>query len=237
MICLLKESPFSTEKTRGAKSRRAIISETINRGRDDGHDQKKENSSEFMGFGKDYFDGGDKSLGYGSYRYDGRYSKAIEKIIKDYRLNPEMIIFEAGCAKGFIVQEFLQRGFLKSFGQDISEYAISSANEKCKAHLKIGSINSIQSSDESVDFLYSKEVLPHMSEGDIKLFLSECNRVLKKNGQIILEIQYSNSAKGRELMKIWDPTHVTLFSKEEWLNLIKNKFNKCGLFIHFKELF
>ena len=84
---------------------------------------------------------------------------------------------------------------------------------------------------------FSKEVLPHMSEGDIKLFLSECNRVLKKNGQIILEIQYSNSAKGRELMKIWDPTHVTLFSKEEWLNLIKNKFNKCGLFIHFKELF
>ena len=115
--------------------------------------------------------------------------KAIEKIIKDYRLNPEMIIFEAGCAKGFIVQEFLQRGFLKSFGQDISKYAISSANEKCREHLKIGSISTIQCSDESVDFLYSKEVLPHMSKGDIKLFLSECNRVLKKNGQIILEIQ------------------------------------------------
>ena len=56
----------------------------------------------------DYWDGS-RETGYGGYRYDGRWLKVAEAMVKTYGIKPGMRILDVGSGKGFLLHDFLDR--------------------------------------------------------------------------------------------------------------------------------
>ena len=59
-------------------------------------------SDDYEKFGFDYFDNEVDPIGYGGYKYDGRFYDIAVKISQHYKLKPGCKVLEIGCAKGFV---------------------------------------------------------------------------------------------------------------------------------------
>src|SRR5882672_7904109 len=59
-----------------------------------------------MKFGREYFDG-ERSQGYGGYRYDGRWLPIAETFRDHWGLKPGDAVLDIGCAKGFLVKDLM----------------------------------------------------------------------------------------------------------------------------------
>jgi cyclopropane fatty-acyl-phospholipid synthase-like methyltransferase len=71
----------------------------------------------------EYFD--KKGICYGGYTYDGRWLPVVKRFIDYYNLKPHDRILDVGCAKGYMLYDFLQvEPDLEVIGIDISQYAI-----------------------------------------------------------------------------------------------------------------
>lgn len=173
-----------------------------------------EKRSSFVNYGYEYFDGTEYGVGYGGYVYDGRYRASVEKMIQHYNLEANSKILEIGCAKGFILHEFHQKG-MQVAGIDLSSYAVENAMPEIKQLIVNGSCEVLPWPDDTFDFVYSKETLPHLSEAQLKNTIVEIMRVCRTNN-IFLEIQVSENERGRELIKAWDETHQMVRDSAWW---------------------
>ena len=189
--------------------------------------------SDFMGFGYDYFDNADYGVGYGGYFYDGRYEKSAADMVKHYELTPKDNILEIGCAKGFVLCEFLSHG-VNVAGIDLSHYALKNAVPLVRPFLLLGSCVALPWPDNTFDLVYAKEILPHLALAELAKALPEIVRVSKSNN-IFLEIQVIADAKEEILMKTWDETHKTIETADWWLSFLEKQ-NFIGQ-VHFKRLF
>ena len=85
--------------------------------------QTLENVTIAKQYGEQYFDGA-RDVGYGGYRYDGRWIPVAEDIVRHFGLEPGDRVLDVGCAKGFLVKDLMKVcPGLEVFGLDISEYA------------------------------------------------------------------------------------------------------------------
>lgn len=178
---------------------------------------KREN---FIAYGQHYFDDEEYGVGYGGYRYDGRYADSVDKMIAHYGLQPGDSVLEMGCAKGFVLVEFLKRG-MKVAGIDISAYAVENAVPEVKPFILNGSCEKLPWPSDSFDFVYCKEALPHLTEQQLKLAVPEAIRVCKTSN-IFFEIQVGNDEEARRLVKAWDETHTTINSADWWRQFLGN---------------
>ena len=169
---------------------------------------------DFVAYGQHYFDDPEYGVGYGGYRYDGRYADCVFRMIEHYGLRGGSSVLEVGCAKGFILVEFLKRG-LDVAGIDLSAYAVANAVDEVKPFIVNGSCERLPWPSASFDFVYSKETLPHLSEPQLVLAIAEMKRVCRSDN-IFLEIQVANSAEAGQLVKRWDETHQTIESADWW---------------------
>ncbi len=215
---------FSSLKTRKGSQRKELIEK---------FQTSKFQQSDFKEFGYDYFDNKNFGVGYSGYSYDGRYSKNVEHMICFYNLAKNSKVLELGCAKGFVLIEFLKQGMNVS-GIDISEYAINNAMEEIYPFLQLGSSEHLNYATDSFDLVYSKEMLPHLNEDQIIATLNEAKRVCKTDN-IFLEIQVGNNKKDCELIYQWDITHKCIKSSDWWCSFLKDC-NFKGQF-HLKPLF
>ncbi|OGS43989.1 MAG: hypothetical protein A2539_07635 [Elusimicrobia bacterium RIFOXYD2_FULL_34_15] len=173
---------------------------------------------DYMVFGYDYFDNPGLGVGYGGYKYDGRYEETARKICKHYNLKQGDKVLEVGCAKGYMLVEFYKLG-LQVRGIDYSDYAVKNAHPDIRNFTKKGDISSIPFPDKEFDFVFGKEILPHVPEDKIKISIKECMRVSK--GPIFFEIQTGNTGKELEYMVQWDRTHKILKPVSWWNSLFK----------------
>src|ERR1051325_4897355 len=91
-----------------------------------------------MRFGREYFDG-DRTQGYGGYRYDGRWLPVAETFRDHWNLKAGDRLVDIGCAQGFLVQDLMTVcPGLEVFGLDISEYAIECAAPEIRHRLCVG---------------------------------------------------------------------------------------------------
>src|SRR3989440_661130 len=87
-------------------------------------------------FGKDYWDG-DRKVGYGGMRYDGRWRVVAEAMARHYELKPGDRILDVGCGKGFLLNDFTQVvPGIEVCGLDISTSAIENSKEEVRPFLK-----------------------------------------------------------------------------------------------------
>ena len=188
---------------------------------------------DYLTYGYDYYDNPDYGVGYGGYHYDGRYAPSAAKMIKFYNLDSDDRVLEIGCAKGFILGEFLSHG-LNIAGIDVSNYAINNSLPITRRFLAQGSCVKLPFPDNTFELVYAKEMLPHLTLIELAIGIDEIIRVSRANN-IFFEIQVIENLTNRNLMKAWDPTHKIIKTADWWRKFFKSKAINCQ--VNFKEIF
>lgn len=173
-------------------------------------------------FGFDYWDG-DRSCGYGGFRYDGRWRLVAEEIARHYRLPPEARILDVGCGKGFLLYEFTQvLPRAQVAGLDISQYAVENAKPEIQEFLQVGRADRLPFPDQSFDLVLSINTLHNLYNFELWPALAEIERVGRQAKYITVE-SYRNEREKVNLL-YWQLTCRAFHSVNEW----KWLFEKAG---------
>lgn len=165
-------------------------------------------------FGKDYWDG-DRKVGYGGMKYDGRWRVVAENMVKHYGLKPGDKILDIGCGKAFLLYEFTQvLPGVEVRGIDISQYGIENAKEEVRPFLQAGHANNLPYADGEFDFVFSLNTFHNLYCYDLDKALREMQRVGKKNRYICVEA-YRNEEEKVNLL-YWQLTCRAFHTPEEW---------------------
>ena len=165
-------------------------------------------------WGKDYWDG-DRKLGYGGMRYDGRWRVVAENMAKHYGLKAGDRILDVGCGKAFLLYEFTQVvPGIEVTGLDISAYAIENSKEEVRPFLQVGQANHLPFPDKTFDLVISLNTLHNLYCYDLEKALREIERVGRKNKYIVVE-SYRNEEEKANLL-YWQLTCESFYTPEEW---------------------
>jgi SAM-dependent methyltransferase len=185
-------------------------------------EDKAECAAVAKAFGQEYFDG-ERKYGYGGYRYDGRWLPVAEAMVQHYALKPDARILDIGCAKGFLVHDFMQvlpGGDV--IGMDVSEYAIANAMPEIKHRVSVGNAVSLPYPDKAFDLVVSINALHNLRIYDLEKALKEIERVGKKHKYIVMD-SYRTEREKINLLS-WQLTCECFFTPEEW----EWVFEKCN---------
>ena len=165
-------------------------------------------------FGRDYWDG-DRKVGYGGMRYDGRWRAVADLMAKHYGLKAGDRVLDVGCGKGFLLYDLTQAvPGLEICGLDISGYAIENAKEEVRPFLKEGHARELPFEDASFDLVISINTLHNLYCYDLDRALREIQRVGRKNRYVCVE-SYRNEDEKVNLM-YWQLTCEAFCTPEEW---------------------
>jgi protein-L-isoaspartate(D-aspartate) O-methyltransferase len=165
-------------------------------------------------FGRDYWDG-ERRYGFGGYRYDGRWRKVADAMVRHYGLKPGARILDVGCGKGFLLYEFTQAlPGCEVAGIDISDYAVAHAKPEVKEKLKLGSCVALPWPDRSFDFVVSITTLHNLRNFELWPALREIQRVGRGARHITVESYRSEREKANLLY--WQLTCRAFMTPEEW---------------------
>jgi protein-L-isoaspartate(D-aspartate) O-methyltransferase len=165
-------------------------------------------------FDKDYWDG-DRSTGYGGYRYDGRWRAVAEDMARHYQIPPGARILDVGCGKGFLLYEFTQVvPGAEVVGIDISRYAIEHAKPEVQPFLQVGHASELPFEDRSFDFVVSINTLHNLYNYELSAALKEIERVGRGAKHIIIEA-YRDEREKMNLL-YWQLTCRAFHTPKEW---------------------
>lgn len=165
-------------------------------------------------FDKDYWDG-DRSTGYGGYRYDGRWRPVAEAMVRHYGLQPGASILDVGCGKGFLLYEFTQvLPGAKVAGIDVSAYAVENAKPEVRPSLRVGSATELPYGDRSFDFVVTINTLHNLYNYELDAALREVERVGRGAKHVIVEA-YRNEREKANLL-YWQLTCRAFHTPREW---------------------
>ena len=119
-------------------------------------------------YGFEYFDG-PREYGYGGYRYDGRWLPIAQDMIAHWNLKPGDRVLDIGCAKGFLVKDFmLALPGLQAFGMDISRYAAMHCEPEVVGRIHVGDIHDeLPFPDHSFDAVVCLNTLHNLKRPDL----------------------------------------------------------------------
>src|SRR3954465_7425183 len=133
-------------------------------------------------YGELYFDG-PRTYGYGGYRYDGRWVPVAEDMIRHFALKPGDRVLDVGCAKGFLVKDFMKAcPGLEAFGLDISEYALMHCEPETVGRLHLGDARKLPFPDNSFDAVISLNTIHNLDRPDLITALREIERLAPGKG-------------------------------------------------------
>jgi ubiquinone/menaquinone biosynthesis C-methylase UbiE len=165
-------------------------------------------------FGKDYWDG-DRKVGYGGMRYDGRWRPVADAMAKHYGLKAGDRVLDVGCGKGFLLYEFTQAiPGIEVAGIDISDYAIENSKEEVRPFLRVGNANALPFPDRSFDLVVSITTLHNLQCFDLDRALREIERVSRKFKYIVVESYRTEEEKANLLY--WQLTCESFYRPEAW---------------------
>lgn len=169
-------------------------------------------------FGPEYFDG-PREYGYGGYRYDGRWVPIAEDMIAHWGLRPGMRVLDVGCAKGFLVKDFMKAcPGLEAFGLDISEYAVMRAEPETIGRLHVGNARRLPFPDESFDAVVCINTLHNLKHDECVQALREIQRVAKA-GRSYVQVDSYRTAEERDIFLDWALTPYTHDYPDGWRRL------------------
>ena len=164
-------------------------------------------------FAKDYWDG-DRKIGYGGYRYDGRWRKVAEAMVKHYNLKAGDKVLDVGCGKGFLLHDFTQVvPGIQIAGIDVSSYAIENAKEEVRPFLQVADAKQLPFADKSFDLVISINTLHNLYCYDCCSALKEMERVAKQ--KYLCVESYRNEDEKVNLL-YWQLTCEMFCTPQEW---------------------
>jgi 2-polyprenyl-3-methyl-5-hydroxy-6-metoxy-1,4-benzoquinol methylase len=132
----------------------------------------------------------------------GRIAGEIIRSLKPQR------VLDAGCAMGFLVEAFWDRG-VHAWGIDISPYAIANVRRDMKPYCKVASIT--EPLAEKYDLITCIEVLEHMTESDSSIAISNLTAATDT-------ILFSSTPFDLE-----EPTHFSVRPTISWLEAFQSR--------------
>lgn len=173
-------------------------------------------------YDEDYFENGPKtgkSL-YTNYKWLPETTIPIAHHLATFlNLKPQDKLLDFGCSKGFTVKAFRLLG-IDAYGVDISEYAISHVDESTRPYCRLISDFEYPFNFD-IDTLITKDVLEHLTESQLRLFLMNYGKHVKNMLHIM---PLGDNGTYRLSEAHLDPTHI-LAENEEWWSYI---FEECG---------
>lgn len=165
-------------------------------------------------FGRDYWDG-DRKVGYGGMRYDGRWRAVADLMVKHYGLKAGDRVLDVGCGKAFLLYDLTQAvPGLEVRGLDLSRYAIENAKEEVRPFLQEGHARELPYPDASFDLVISINTLHNLYCYDLDRALREIQRVGRRNRYVCVE-SYRNEEEKANLL-YWQLTCEAFCTPEEW---------------------
>jgi len=173
-------------------------------------------------FGFDYWDG-DRKIGYGGYKYDGRWRSVAEALATHYGLKAGDRVLDVGCGKAFLLYDLaVVVPGLEVQGIDISQYAIDHAKEEVRPRLRVASAGELPFPEQSFDLVISINTLHNLYCYDLDKALREIQRVGRRDKYVVVE-SYRNEEEKTNLL-YWQLTCECFYTPEEW----QWWFDRCG---------
>jgi cyclopropane fatty-acyl-phospholipid synthase-like methyltransferase len=170
-------------------------------------------------FDRDFFDG-ERRHGYGGYRYDGRWLPVARRIVEYYKLPPNAAILDVGCAKGFLMHDFLQvlpQATVR--GLDVSAYARDQAYGNTREIIDLGSAEKLPYPDKSFDLVISINSIHNLPLEKCKQALREMERVSRAHKFISVDAWHTEEERLRLLD--WILTAETYLHVDDWHKLFR----------------
>jgi SAM-dependent methyltransferase len=168
-------------------------------------------------FGREYFDG-ERTQGYGGYRYDGRWIPIAERMRDFYDLKAGDRVLDVGCAKGFLLHDLrsVVPGLVVA-GVDISDYALRQAMPTVQPWLTRATAEALPFASARFDLVVSINTIHNLPLDRCKQALSEMERVSRKHKYVqvdswLTEDQHHNFER-------WQLTALTYFEPQGWRDL------------------
>ena len=170
-----------------------------------------------MEFGREYFDG-ERTQGYGGYRYDGRWIPVAKELCRHWQLKPGDRILDIGCAKGFLIKDLLAvcPGLLV-FGIDISMYAVSHAEPEVRGRIAVGNAAYLPFPSNFFRTAISINTLHNLDQELCFRAICEVQRVSPAGGYI--QVDSYRTPTEREIFLRWMLTAKTHFDPQGWVRM------------------
>lgn len=122
-------------------------------------------------------------------------------------------LLDIGCGNGHLISRLQKYGWQVE-GIDFDEQAVAYCQSK-GLNVKVGDLQSQQYPDDTFDILTLNHVIEHIS--DTEALLSECFRILKKGGSLVIATPNTKSMLheghfGRNWLSLDPPRHLYLFN-------------------------
>lgn len=166
-------------------------------------------------FDKRFFDG-DRKHGYGGFSYHPRFwENVVPDFLEYYQLKPGMKVLDIGCAKGFMIYDFLRaEPELEFRGVDVSEYAIENAKPEVKSLLQIACATSLPFDDNTFDLVVSINTIHNLEKEQLAMALQEIERVGK--GKAFISVDAYRTEEEKQRLDKWVLTAKTTMSVDNW---------------------
>jgi SAM-dependent methyltransferase len=146
-------------------------------------------------YGAEYFDG-PRELGYGGYRYDGRWVAIAEDMIAHWGLKPADRVLDVGCAKGFLVKDLMKAcPGLEVFGLDVSEYALMHCEPEVVGRLHLGTATHLPFPDASFTAVVSINTLHNLDRAGCITALREIQRLAPGRGYVQVDSYHTEAQR------------------------------------------
>lgn len=173
-------------------------------------------------YGEKYFDG-PRDYGYGGYRYDGRWVPVAKDIIQHFALKPGDKVLDVGCAKGFLVKDFMIAcPGVEAYGLDISKYALMHCEPEVVGRLHLGSGDDLPFPDNSFDAVVSLNTIHNFTRDRAIVALQEIERVSK--GKSFVQVDSYHTAEQKNIFESWVLTAKFHDYPDGWIEV----FNEAG---------
>lgn len=170
--------------------------------------------------GKEFYDG-DRSNGYGGFKYDGRWVSIANFMAKKYGLNEKSSIIQVNCEKGFLLYDF-QRQFpgIKVRGTEISDYAIETAMDSVRSSIVKAPFTELPFGNSEFDFVIAIGVVYSLNLADAIKSLKEIQRVGR--GKSFITLGSYKTEEDLRLFRYWTLLGCTILSESEWISVLRH---------------
>ena len=168
-------------------------------------------------FGREYFDG-DRTQGYGGYRYDGRWISVATRMRDFYGLQAGDRVLDVGCAKGFLLYDLQQvTPGVKVAGVDVSSYALLHGMDDVRASLVQGSADALPFPDRSFDLVIAINTIHNLDRARCVAAVREIERVSRRFKYV--QVDSWLSERERQNFERWVLTALTYYDPHGWRGL------------------